>query len=307
VPILTLNTVGPTLLEYGSELQKKKYLPRILAGKCHFSIGYSEPEAGTDLASLQTTAIRDGDEYVIRGQKMWTSLAGHADYIWLACRTDPDAKAHKGISIIIVPADSEGIEMSRIDALGDNSTYAVYYDDVRVPVDNLVGPENGGWQLITSQLNHERVAICAVGIMEELFLHTVEWAKKTPNGDGGKLADLPWVKTNLARVYAGLEVLKLFNWQQAWSIAEGRLGAAEASTIKVYGTEFYGQAARLLMEVHGAGGVLHRSSEGAVLAGRLEKYYRTTLVLTFGGGTNEVQRDIICQAGLGMPRLRRRA
>ena len=171
----------------------------------------------------------------------------------------------------------------------------------------MVGQENGGWQLITSQLNHERVVICALGIMEDLFLQTVEWANKTPNGDGGRIADLPWVRTNLARVYAGLEILKLFNWQQAWSIGEGRLGPAEASTIKVYGTEFYGEAARLLMEVHGAGGVLHRSSEGAILAGRLEKYYRTTLVLTFGGGTNEVQRDIICQAGLGMPRIRRRA
>ena len=306
-PILTLNTVGPTLLKFGTEAQKKEYLPRILAGRCHFSIGYSEPGAGTDLASLQTTARRDGDEYVIRGQKMWTSLAGHADYIWLACRTDPEAKAHKGISILIVPADADGLEMSRIDAMGDNSTYAVYYDDVRVPVGNLVGPENGGWQLITSQLNHERVVICAFGIMEQLFLDTVDWAKKTPNGDGGRIADLPWVRTNLARVYAGLETLKLFNWQQAWSIGEGSLGPAEASTIKVYGTEFYGQAARLLMEVHGAGGALHRSSEGAVLAGRLEKYYRTTLVLTFGGGTNEIQRDIICQAGLGMPRLRRRA
>jgi alkylation response protein AidB-like acyl-CoA dehydrogenase len=306
VPILTLNTVSPTLLRFGTEAQKNEYLPRILAGKCHFSIGYTEPNAGTDLASLQTTAVRDGDEYVIRGQKMWTSLAGHADYIWLACRTDPSAKAHKGLSILIVPTDSDGIEMSRIDAMGPGSTYAVYYDDVRVPVDNLVGDENDGWQLITSQLNHERVVICAPGIMEELFLGTVEWAKETPNGEGGKVVDLPWVRTNLARVYAGLEVLKLFNWQQAWRIAEGRLGAAEASTIKVYGTEFYIEAARLLMEVHGASGVLHRSSEGAILAGRLEKYYRTTLVLTFGGGTNEVQRDIICQAGLGMPRLRRR-
>ena len=238
---------------------------------------------------------------------MWTSLAGHADYIWLACRTDPEAKAHKGISILIVPADADGLEMSRIDAMGDNSTYAVYYDDVRVPVGNLVGHENGGWQLITSQLNHERVVICAFGIMEQLFLDTVDWAKKTPNGDGGRIADLPWVRAHLARVYAGLEILKLFNWQQAWSIGEGSLAPAEASTIKVYGTEFYGHAARLLMEVHGAGGVLHRGSEGAILAGRLEKYYRTTLVLTFGGGTNEIQRDIICQAGLSMPRLRRRA
>ncbi|MEM9728901.1 MAG: acyl-CoA dehydrogenase family protein [Myxococcota bacterium] len=306
VPILTLNTVGPTLLKFGTDAQKAKYPPKILEGRCHFSIGYTEPASGTDLASLKTTAVRDGDEYVINGQKIWTSLADHADYMWLACRTDPDAPAHKGISIIIVPADADGVQITPMHALGENNVHAVYYDNVRVPVENLVGAENNGWHLITTQLNHERVALCSVGPLGRIFTETVAWAENTPNGEGGTIADLPWVRTNLARVYAKLEVLKLLNWQQAWSIARDKLSPADASAIKVYGSEFYVEGSRLLMEIHGAAGTLHHSSEAALLRGRLEKYYRMSLVLTFGGGTNEIQRDIICQAGLRMPRLGRR-
>ena len=306
IPILTLNTVGPTLLKFGTEAQKQKYPPAILRGECHFSIGYTEPQSGTDLASLKTSAKRDGDSYVINGQKIWTSLADHADYMWLACRTDPDAAAHKGISIIIVPADAPGVQITPLHSVGENNVHAVYYDNVRVPVDNLVGDENGGWNLITTQLNHERVALCSVGPLELIAEQTLEWAANTPNGQGGVVLDLPWVRTHLARVHAKLEALKLLNWQQAWSIAQDTLSPADASAIKVYGSEFYVEGSRLLMEVHGAAGCLHHSSEGALLRGRLERYYRMSLVLTFGGGTNEVQRDIICQAGLRMPRLSRR-
>jgi alkylation response protein AidB-like acyl-CoA dehydrogenase len=306
VPILTLNTVGPTLLKFGTEEQKQKYPPQILAGKCHFSIGYTEPQSGTDLASLKTTAVREGDEYVIRGQKIWTSLADHADYMWLACRTDPAAPAHKGISIIIVPADAEGVQITPMHCLGGNNVHAVYYDDVRVPVGNLVGEENRGWNLITTQLNHERVALCAVGPLQRILDETIEWAGEAPNGQGGSLLDLPWVRTNLARVHAKAEALKLFNWQQAWSIAGDALSPADASAIKIYGSEAYVECSRLLMEVHGAAGCLKHNSKGTLLRGRLERYYRMSLVLTFGGGTNEIQRDIICQAGLRMPRLERR-
>ena len=289
VPILTLNTVGPTILKFGTPEQKQNYAPG----------------SGTDLASLKTTAVRDGDEYVIRGQKIWTSLADHADYIWLAARTDPNAPAHKAISMIIVPKDAKGLQITPIHALGDNNVHACYFDDVRVPVTNLVGKENGGWQLITNQLNHERVALISVGPLEILWEGTIAWAKETPAAGGGKVIDLPWVQRNLARVYAKLELLKLLNWQQAFNIARDTLAPADASAIKVAGSEAYVECSRLLMEVQGAAGVLHRNSKGAVIRGRLEKYYRMSLVLTFGGGTNEIQRDIICQAGLRMPRLGR--
>lgn len=305
VPILTLNTVGPTLYQFGSDEQKQDYLPRILAGECHFSVGYSEPGAGTDLASLKTRATRDGDEYVISGQKTWMSLADHADYIWLAARTDPDVAKHKGISIIIVPADAEGVDITPINVLGDNNVHTVYFDNVRVPVSNLVGDENSGWKLITTQLNHERVALNAVGPLRNLFEGTVAWAAEAQAGDGGRVLDQSWVQMNLARVEAKLDVLQLLNWQQAWSIAENRLHPAEASAIKVYGSEFYVEASRLLLEILGESGTLRRGSPGAALKGRVEKYYRISLVLTFGGGTNEVQRDIISQAGLRMPRAGR--
>jgi len=303
VPILTLNTVGPTLMRFGTEAQKAALLPRILAGRCHFSIGYSEPSAGTDLASLKTKAVRDGDDYVINGQKVWTSLADHADYFWLAVRTDPDAASHRGISILIVPASAPGISTTRIRALGDNNLHAVFFQDVRVPESARVGDENAGWTLITSQLNYERVALNAVAPLHNLLVATRELAAGEAVGSGRVLLDEPWVQTNLARVDAKLEVLRLLNWQQACAIREGKLTPADASTIKVYGSELYVEASRLLMEIHGAAAVIRRGSPAAVLYGRLEKFYRASLVLTFGGGANEIQRDIIAMTGLAMPKV----
>ena len=305
VPILTLSTVGPTLLRFGTDEQKAFYPPRILRGECHFSIGYTEPGAGTDLASLKTTAVRDGDEWLINGQKIWTSLADHADYIWLACRTDPDAPAHKGVSIIIVPADTPGVQVTKMHALGDNNTHAVYYDNVRVPLTNLVGSLHGGWQLITTQLNHERVALNAVGPMGRLAEEVREWAASTRHGSGVVL-DIPWVRANLAQTAARIDVLELMNCRQAWAIDTDRLNPADASAIKVYGSEMYVECSRLLMEVLGAAGMLHEQSAGAALRGEIERFYRTSLVLTFGGGVNEVQRDIIAMVGLGLPRVGQR-
>ena len=305
VPILTLGTVGPMILEHCSEAQKKAFLPAILRGECHFSIGYTEPGAGTDLASLKTTATIEGDEFVIRGQKIWTSLADHADYIWLAARTDPEAPAHAGVSIIIVPANSPGLQITKIHAIGDNNTHAVYYDEVRVPVTNLVGTLNGGWKIITGQLNHERVALNAVGPIKRLSRETRQWAARTPSGHGGMMIDLPWVQANLARVDARIDVLESMNLRQAWAISANRLHPADASAIKVLGSEFYVEGSRLLLEILGEQGTLRTEDEAVALQGEIERFYRSSLVLTFGGGTNEVQRDIISMAGLRMPRARR--
>lgn len=304
VPILTLNTVGPTLLEYGTEAQKRLYPPRILAGTCHFSIGYTEPGAGTDLASLTTSAKRQGDHYLVNGQKIFCSLADHADHFWLAVRTDPDAPKHKGLSMLIVDADSPGVSMTPIRGLGDNNISAVYFENVQVPLENLVGTEGGGWRLITSQLNHERVALCAVGPLERLWEETHAFAAAAVDGAGTRLLDRPWVRRNLAQVRVGLDCLTLLNGKQAWAIANETLGMAEASAIKVYGSEFYVEGARWLAEILGAAGMLKTGSAGAALSGRLERFYRMSLVLTFGGGCNEVQRDMIAMAGLGLPRRR---
>jgi alkylation response protein AidB-like acyl-CoA dehydrogenase len=302
IPLLTLNTVGPTIMRFGSAEQRAKFLPAILRGEVHFSIGYTEPEAGTDLASLKTRAIADGDAYIVNGQKVFTSLALHADYIWLAVRTNPEAAKHKGISLLIVDAHAKGLSMTPTPMLGDNPLCTTYYEDVRVPRENLVGEENQGWKIITTQLNHERVALLSAGIVSRPFEEVRAWAHDTCDADGRRVIERPWVQASLARVHARLEVLRLLNWRQACSIEGGALSPAEASTVKVYGSEFYVEAFRLLLEVLGAAGALKHGSPGAALRGRIERYYRSTLVLTFGGGTNEVQRDIICMAGLGIPR-----
>jgi alkylation response protein AidB-like acyl-CoA dehydrogenase len=303
IPLLTLNTVGPTIMKFGNAEQRAKYLPPILRGELHFSIGYTEPEAGTDLAALKTRAVRDGDHYVVNGQKVFTSLALHADYIWLAVRTNPDAPKHKGISLLIVDAKAKGLSMTPTPVLGDNPLCTTYYEDVRVPVENLVGEENQGWKIITNQLNHERVALFSPGLVTRALDETRAWAAATPDGDGGRVIDRPWVQAALARVHAKVEILRLMNWKQACAIDKNALSMAEASTVKVYGSELYVDAYRTLLEVLGVGGALQRGSAGAILAGKVERFYRSTLVLTFGGGTNEVQRDIICMAGLGIPRM----
>jgi 3-oxocholest-4-en-26-oyl-CoA dehydrogenase alpha subunit len=305
IPFLTLCTVGPTLMKYGTEEQKARLLPAILRGELHFAIGYSEPSAGTDLASLRTRAVRVGEDYVVDGQKVFTSLAEYADYIWLAVRTDPEAPKHKGISILMVDTKSPGFSLSPIHTLGGNRTNATYYEGVRVSASALVGRENEGWKLITTQLNHERVALSAPGPIARFVEEVTAWASETRTSKGQRMVDVPWVQANLARARAHVEVLRLLTWRQAWNIDRGRLDPAESSTVKVFGSESFIQIYRWLLEVLGQEGYLRDGSPGARLRGRVERYYRTSIVLTFGGGTNEVQRDIIATVGLGMPRAAR--
>ncbi len=306
VPMLTINTVGPTIMRHGSEEQKKFFLPKILAGEIHFCVGYSEAGAGTDLAALTTRADRDGDDYVINGQKMWTSLASDADYCWLAVRTDQEAAKHGGLSMFLVDMKTAGIRVDPLELLSDHDINAVFFDDVRVPAANLVGGLNKGWGLITSQLNHERVSLCAPGMIEGAYDSVVEWAARTEDPDGGRIIDQEWVQTNLAKVKAGLHVLRLLNWKVAWATSEGmKVNAADASTIKVFGTEFFLDAFRLMMEVMGQRGYLRRETDQAVGDGIVESLYRGLLILTFGGGTNEIQRDLIGLFGLGLPRIPR--
>jgi alkylation response protein AidB-like acyl-CoA dehydrogenase len=301
VPMLTINTVGPTIMEFGTDAQKELFLPRILRGEIHFCIGYSEPGAGTDLAALKTRAVRDGDEYVINGQKIFTSLASDADYVWLAVRTNPEAKKHKGISLFVVPMDTPGVSVVPMHLLSEHNINQTFYEDVRVPTTALVGGENEGWRLITGQLNRERVTLCSPGIIERTLAEVRRWAQETKLVDGRRVVDQEWVQLSLARVHARLEFLKLINWKVAWASTQGRLDVADASTIKVFGTEFYLEAFRLLFEIVGQPGYLKEGAPDAVLKARLERMYRSLLILTFGGGTNEIQRDLIGVFGLGMP------
>ena len=302
VPFLTINTVGPTIMRYGTGEQKTFYLPRIAAGEIHFAIGYSEPEAGTDLAALRTRAVRDGQDYVINGQKMWTSLIQYADYVWLACRTDPQAPRHRGLSILIVPTSSPGFSWTPVPTMAGPTTSATYYSDVRVPVAALVGQENQGWPLITNQLNHERVALTSAAPIRTALREVCAWARATRLASGQRVIDAEWVQLTLARVQAKTEFLTLVNWRIA---TQADASPAAASATKVFGTEFATEACRLLMEVLGANAHVRDGSPGAVLAGRIERMQRSALILTFGGGTNEVQRDIVAAAALGLPITRR--
>ncbi|HEX4217486.1 MAG TPA: acyl-CoA dehydrogenase family protein [Acidimicrobiales bacterium] len=304
LPLLTLNSVGPTLMALGTEEQKTRILPGILRGEVHFAIGYTEPSAGTDLAALKTRAVRDGDEYVINGEKLYTSAIQYADYVWLATRTDPDVAKHKGLSVFIVPVDAEGFHWTPLSLIVGDITSSSYYDDVRVPAENLVGGENQGWKLITNQLNHERVALCPASGLLRSIDEVRTWAQQEKLADGRRVIDQEWVRLHLARMHARVEVLKLLNWKVAWAADKG-LNPADASATKVYGTELSLETYRLLLEIVGQAGYLPEGTPGAVLKGRLERAARSNTIFTFGGGTNEVQRDIIAMVGLGMPRAPR--
>jgi len=302
VPMLTINSVAPTIMKYGSQAQKDFFLPKILAGEIHFCIGYTEPDAGTDLASLKSRAERDGDEWLINGQKIFTSLASDADYVWLAVRTNPEAARHKGISMIIVPTDTPGFKAVPIQNFGNFNTNYTFYEDVRVPYDNIVGEEGQGWPLIMEQLNHERVTLCSSGIMERALDDVRRYAQQHVLADGRRLVDEPWVQQNLAWVHARVDVLRMLNWQVAWHAERGdALDPAAASAVKVFGTEFYMEGLDKLLEVLGPVASVRDGSPDAVLKGRIATYLRGLHVLTFGGGTNELQRDLIALFGLGLP------
>jgi alkylation response protein AidB-like acyl-CoA dehydrogenase len=304
-PFLTTEAVGPVLAEHGNEEIRETAVKGILAGKTVIAIGYSEPNAGTDLASLTTRAERDGDDWVINGQKMWTSLANFADYIWLAARTDQTAeKKHKGLTMFLVPTNTPGYSCTPVWTLGTR-TNATYYDNVRLSDAYRVGEINGGWKLITGQLNRERLSLVSHGMVSKLYEETAQWAAQQQAPGGGKLIEAAWVQHNLARVKVQLEALRMMCLKQAWLMNEGNLGMAEASAAKVYGTEFFVECYRLLLEVMGQAGTICKDSPGAILQGKLEHRYRVGSILTFGGGCNEVQRDIISAAGLWMPLAKR--
>ncbi|MFF2435048.1 acyl-CoA dehydrogenase family protein [Streptomyces sp. NPDC058107] len=306
VSMVTLNTVGPTLMKYGTEAQKAYFLPRILNGDLVFAIGYSEPEAGTDLAALRTRAVRDGDAWVIDGQKIFTSNAQNADWIWLACRTDPDAAKHKGISIILVPTDASGFAWTPIETVGGLTTTATYYDGIRVPVTNLVGEENGGWGLITNQLNHERVALAAIGMQAEEFYEAVLAHARTPDPVSGRRpVDEPWVRSRLAEAYARLAATRLLNWRLVGDVGAGSLAPGEASGVKFMGTESAVEVYRMCQEIAGEAGMVRGGSLGSFGDGELERMNRAAQINTFGGGVSEVQREIVATMRLGMKRGKR--
>ncbi|MFK4069556.1 acyl-CoA dehydrogenase family protein [Streptomyces sp. NPDC029674] len=306
VSMVTLNTVGPTLMKYGTEEQKAAFLPGILRGDIIFAIGYSEPSAGTDLAALRTRAVRDGDTWLIDGQKIFTSNAQHADWIWLACRTDPDAPKHQGISLLLVPTDDPGFSWTPIETVGGLTTTATYYDGIRVPAANLVGEENGGWALITSQLNHERVALAAIGMQaEDFYAAALDLARAPDPVTGERRIDAPWVRSRLAEVHARLAATRLLNWRLVGDVGAGGPAPGDASGVKFMGTESAVEVYRMCQEIAGEAGLVRAGSPGGLGGGELERMNRSAQINTFGGGVSEVQREIVATMRLGMRRGRR--
>jgi hypothetical protein len=293
LPAVTLQTVGPTLQEHGTPWQQDLFLPRILAGEVHFAIGYTEPEAGTDLASLRTRAVRDGEEYVVDGQKIFTTGAHAADYVWLACRTAPER--HKGISILIVDTADPGFSWTPIITHdGAHHVNATYYSGVRVPVRMRVGAENEGWRLITTQLNHERVMLGPAGRIAALHDQVHAWAAAR------SLLAQPDVHRALARASVVMRVNELLNWQVA---AAPALDVADASVTKVFSSEQLQVIGQELAEV--VGRHADASPDTTELMTWLDVQLKRNIVLTFGGGVNEIQRELIATAGLGLPRAPR--
>ncbi len=310
LPAVTLQTVGPTLQAYGTPKQKDMFLGRILTGDVHFAIGYSEPDAGTDLASLRTTArkVQDGEGaefFLVNGQKLWTTGGHAADYVWLAVRTDPDAPKHQGISVLIVDTRDPGYSWTPIiTSDGSHHVNATYYNDVRVPVDMLVGEENQGWRLITTQLNHERVMLGPAGRLEGLRDMVVAWARDRTDAHGTPLLEVPWVRDALARTTAAFRVNELLNWQVAGAGASGRAAVADASASKVFASDEVQHLGLALERVVTAYGD-PADPETAYLMHYLDATSKRNLVLTFGGGVNEVQRELIAMFGLDLPKVPR--
>ncbi|MBW2421953.1 MAG: acyl-CoA dehydrogenase family protein [Deltaproteobacteria bacterium] len=296
---LTFTSIAPTLIAFGSEAQKQEYLPGISKGELRFALGYSEPNAGTDLASLRTRAERAGDDWIIQGQKIWTSLAESSTHIWLAARTDPDGPKHQSISVFIVPIDAEGVSIRPLQTLSGMRTNETFYDAVRVPAANLVGPLNGGWNIVMYALNFERVGLAAAGDLARDFDLLVGYLReKRP-----ELLDDPVTRDRLAVLKIDLHRQRALATRNAHAIAGGGIGIGEASMAKVHGSELRHRLANTAMDLLGRyGGLDEASGSLAPIAGEMQSLWRMSPILRFGGGTNEVQRTIIATRHLGMPR-----
>lgn len=300
-PIFGMTMVGPTILRVGNEEQKQQWIPQILSGDIEFIMGYSEPDAGTDLANLKCRAALDGDEWVISGQKIWNSAAHYGTHEWLTVRTDPNVPKHKGISVVIVPMDRPGITVRPLWTLGEGRTNETFFDNVRVPRQNLIGEVNRGWYYVAMALDFERVAIGPVSPLMRILSEMIRYCKET-RCNGKTLAEDPIVRHHLAEMAVDIEVCRMLNYRTAWMIEKGLVPNMEASMLKIFQSEALARHADIAMQIQGLYGQLNKDSKWAPLRGLAESAYRGAPVGRFGGGTNEIQRNIMAQRGLGLPR-----
>jgi len=301
-PLITINTVGPAIMRFGSDEQKKFFLPKIAAGRCIFAVGYTEAGSGTDLGSLKMPAVLDGDDYVVNGNKLFTSSGQDCDYVWLAVRTEKDVKRPSdGISILIVDASDPGYTNAPIHTVGDIETSMTYYDNIRVPKDRVMGGVNGGWKVITSQLNHERVTLASMTVIGAKEFRRVVGLldERSKNGDG-PFTD-PLVRAKVGELYCRLEAIEVLNLRTATQIEEGNLDVALASGVKFQNTLELIEVLRGLLDLVGEDALVQFPSEGAIFHGDLERDYRSGQVNTVGGGVMEVMRCMVANFGLGMP------
>ena len=294
---LTVTSVAPTIMRIGTEAQRRQWLPKITGAEVDFAVAYSEPDAGTDMASLRTRAVLDGDEWIINGQKMWNTMAHMATHNWVAVRTEPDAPKHKGISMMIIPMDAPGVTVQPIYVWPGLRTNALFLDNVRVPRDHLIGERGMGFYYAAMALNFERLSIGSVAMVRRYFRELVALVRATP-----VLRDDPWVRDRLARLSVDIEAARLLGLETAWVLEQGGVPAAESSMAKIFVSELSQRVADTATEVLGMNGQLDPQEPRAKIHGRLQWLYRTAPLFAFGGGTNEVQRNIIAMLGYGLPR-----
>lgn len=295
-PLVTINTVGPAIMSFGTEEQKQFFLPKIAAGECIFAVGYTEPESGTDLGSLSTPAIRDGDEFVVNGNKVYTSSGHDCEYIWMAVRTNKDvARPSSGITMLIVDSSDPGYSASPIYTVGDIETNVTYYEDVRVPVSNVIGEIDGGWKIITSQLNHERVALAAMSIIGSKQFQSVIAALNAAGKNSRE------VEAKVGSIYCRLQAMQLLNMRTASQIEQGQLDVALASGAKFKNILALIEVLRDILALVDEDSLVKHGSVDAIFVGDLERDYRNAQISTVGGGVVEVMRCMVASFGLGMP------
>ncbi len=292
--------VGPTLMRFGTDEQQERFLPPIARGDVEFALGYTEPDAGSDLASLQLRAVRDGDDYVINGIKRFTSGAHRSEYVWLATRTDPDAPKHRGVSMMLVDMQSPGITVKPLWTMAGYRTNEVYFEDVRVPTNVLVGEENRGWYYAAHALDRERISIFTVSSVRAVFDRLAAWADSTT--PMGRPLDDEGIRSTLAEFKIQLEVLQHLSFRILDMLKRDESPNYEASQVKIFSTEMMQQLQNFSLHAMGLYGQLEPSDERAPIDGSAENGYIAAIMPTFGAGANELQRNIIAQRGFGLPR-----
>ena len=293
--------IGPVLMLYGTEEQKRYFLPRIARADILWAQGYSEPDSGSDLASVQTRAVEDGDDFVVTGSKIWNGAHAGADWMFMLVRTDEDAPKHRGISFLLTEMDAPGITVEKIPMMWDAYRSLVTFDNVRVPKSNLVGELNRGWYVGAALLDFERSGVDRPARAARVLSDLVQFCKQTERY-GRPLSEDPLVRSRLARMAVEIEAARMMCYNVAWMQSQGEVPNKEASITKAFGSEMMTRIYRLGMQLMGPFGQLKPDSKWAPLQGRIENAYLRSGGDTVAAGTSEIQRNIIATRGLGLPR-----